>query len=98
MYYVIFMTDKPGKGQQRQDAVGEIGSYLEDHPDHPDVTVHSAGPTLDEEGTINGSVNIVEAPSLAAARAFLADNPAQKLGFIDDAVVRQWDWKTGCPG
>ncbi len=96
MYFVIFGTDKPGTGQQRRDTLDDVVSYVKNHPGHPDVTVHHAGPTLDDGGAINGTVNIVEAPSLEAARAFAADNPIQRLG-LGELNVRQLDWKTGRP-
>ena len=98
MYFVIFGTDKPGVEQQRQDAVDIVASYLKDHPDHPDVTVHCGGPTIDETGSINGTLNIIEAPSLEAARAFFADNPIQKMGLLAEASIRELDWRTGRPG
>ncbi|MDE0694373.1 MAG: YciI family protein [Boseongicola sp.] len=98
MYFVIFGSDKPGTGQERQEALDGVASYLSERPGHPDVTYHCGGPTLDEAGAINGTLNIVEAPSLEAARAFMADHPLQKMGLLDDVSVRQLDWKTGCPG
>ena len=98
MYFVIFGSDKPGMGQQRRDALDDVASYLRDRPGHPDVTVHCAGPTLGDGGAINGTLVLIEAPSLDAARAFLADNPLQKMGFLEEVSVRQLDWKTGCPG
>ncbi|MDE2792225.1 MAG: YciI family protein [Paracoccaceae bacterium] len=97
MYFVIFGTDKPGTGQQRQDTLDDVVSYVRDRPGHPDVTVHCSGPTLDAGGTINGTLYVIEAPSLEAAQAFLADNPLQKMGLLEDASVRQLDWKTGRP-
>ena len=97
MYFVIFGTDKPGTGQQRRDTLNDVASYLKDRPGHPDVTVHCGGPTVDDGGNINGTLNVIEAPSLEAAQAFLADNPLQKLGLLEDVSVRQLDWKTGRP-
>ncbi len=97
MYFVIFGTDRPGTGQQRLDTLNDVVSYVSDRPGHPDVTVHCGGPTVDESGAINGTLIVVEAPSLEAAQAFLADNPLQKLGLLEDASVRQFDWKTGRP-
>ena len=97
MYFVIFGTDKPGTRQQRRDTLNDVASYLKDRPGHPDVTVHCGGPTIDAGGAINGTLNDIEAPSLEAAQAFLADNPLQKLDLLEDVSVRQLDWKTGRP-
>ena len=98
MYFAIFGTDNPGMAQQRRDTQDEVASYLRERPGHSDVTLHNAGPTLDEEGAINGSLLIVEAPSLEAVRAFLSDSPLQKMGFLGEVSIRQWEWKTGRPG
>ena len=98
MYFVMFGSDRPGTGQQRLDALDDVVSYLRDRPGHPDVTVHCGGPTLDEEGAINGTLVIIEASSLDAAQAFLADHPLRKLDILDEVGVRQLDWKTGRPG
>jgi len=98
MYFAIFGTDKPGMGQQRRDTLDEVQSYVRGRPGHSDVTLHSGGPTFDDEGAINGTLIIVEAPSLESAKAFLADSPLQKLGLLGEVSIRQWDWKTGRPG
>ena len=97
MYFVIFGTDKPGAGQQRRDTRDDVVSYLRDRPGHPDIVLHCGGPTLDEGGTINGTLNVIEAPSLEAAQAFLADNPLQKSGLLGEVSIRELDWKTGRP-
>ena len=99
MYVVAFATHKPGRvraGSEIQDAFAD---YLRNHPDHPDVVVHNAGPTLsDDSGTTVGSVLIVEASSLEAARAFLADSPYGRADVFAETQVLQWDWRTGRPG
>lgn len=97
MYFVIFGTDKPDVTQQRHDTLGDVASYVKDQSNHPTAIAHFAGPTLDEGGTINGTLTIIEAPSLDAARDFLANHPLQQLGLLEDVCIRQWDWRVGCP-
>ncbi len=97
MYFVILGTDKPDMVQQRRDAISAVVSYVQDQSSHPDVAVHCAGPTLDEEGNMNGTFNLIEAPSHDAARDYLANYPLQKMGLLEDVIVRHLDWKTGCP-
>ena len=97
MYFVIFGTDRPGTEQQRQESLDPVMSYLRDRPGHPDVVVHCGGPTLDEGGTINGVLNVIEAPSPEAARAFLADHPLTKMDLLEEVSIRQWEWRTGRP-
>ena len=97
MYFVIFGTDKPDVAQQRHDTLGDVASYNKDQSAHPTATTHFAGPTLDEGGNINGTLTIIEAPSIDAAREFLANHPLQKLGLLQDVGIRQWDWRVGHP-
>lgn len=98
MYFVIFITDKPGVGQTRLAMVDTIRAYLHEHPAHPGVSLHHAGPTLTDTGeTITGSLIVVEAPSLEAVRAFVADHPLNKAEMLADWQVRPWDWRTGRP-
>ena len=98
MYCVAFVTHKPGQVQAGSEIQGAFIDYLRNHPEHPDVVVHNAGPTLaDDSETIVGLLLIAEAPSLEAARAFLADSPYGKADVFADTQVRQWDWRTGHP-
>ena len=65
---------------------------------HPDVTVHHAGPTIADDGeTLAGVMLVLEAPSLYAARAFIADSPFAKADVFADGDLRRFDWITGNP-
>jgi len=41
---------------------------------------------------------VLEAPSLDAARAFLADSPYAEAGIFAHSHIRAWNWLTGRPG
>jgi len=99
MYFTALVTDNPGMSDTRSNLRDDFVSYLRDHPGHPDVVVHHAGPTLsDDGGSITGLLLVVEAPSIEAARAFAADSPYGRGGIFAATEVRRWDWTTGCPG
>ena len=99
MYVVAFVTHKPGRIQAGSEIQDAFADYLRNHPDHPDVVVHNAGPTLsDDSETTVGSLLIVEASSLEAARAFLADSPYGRADVFAETQVRLLDWRTGRPG
>ena len=99
MYVVAFVTDKPGTTEVRSQTQPAFRAYLRDHPAHPDVVVHHAGPTLAADGETPIDVLVVaEAPSVDAVRAFMADCPYASAGVFDECEVRQWDWFTGRPG
>ncbi len=98
MYFVAFVTDKPGMEQKHRDLQGAFTGYLRDHPDHPDVVVHHAGPTHDvDTHSIAGLLLIVEAPSVAEARAFVAGSPFGQADIFAETQIRRWDWRTGSP-
>lgn len=98
MYFAVFTTNKPGVSQRRSELYDAFAAYLRDHPDHPDVVYHHGGPTLADNGEdVNGTLLLIEALSLEAARSFVADSPYAKAGLIAESQVRQWDWTTGRP-
>ncbi len=54
-------------------------------------TLHLAGPILDEDGeTPIGSLLIIEAESLEAARAFAARDPYAEAGLFASSRVDPW--------
>ena len=98
MYCVAFVTHKPGRVQAGSELQGAYIDYLRNHPEHPDIVVHNAGPTLaDDSETIVGLLLIAEAPSLEAVRAFLADSPYGRADVFADTQIRPWEWRTGRP-
>lgn len=98
MYIVIFATDKPGMTGVRAGNFDANRDYLHDHPDHPDVILHHAGPTRSEDGTArNGSLILVDAPSVQAARKFVEDSPFGRAELYGELHVRPFDWVTGKP-
>lgn len=50
--------------------------------------VKLAGPLLDDAGDMAGSLLIVEAPDLAGAKAFNADDPYTKAGLWDRVEIK----------
>ena len=99
MYFVVFATHKPGRVQTGGELQNAYADYLRDHPDHPGIVVHHGGPTLsDNSETPVGTLLIVEAASLEAARAFVADSPYGKGDVFAESEVRPLEWRTGRPG
>ena len=98
MYIVIFGTDKPGMTAVRNEHFDANREYLHDHPNHPDVVLHHAGPTRSEDGAARiGSLIVVDAPSVEAARAFVTDSPFGRVGLYGELHIRPFDWVTGRP-
>ena len=98
MYVAAFATDKPGVADVRNETRDSYRAYLRDHPAHPNIHVHHAGPTVGDDGeTITGLLIVMEAPSVADARAFVEDSPFAKADVFAECDIRQWDWLTGRP-
>lgn len=57
--------------------------------------VRMAGPLLDSEGRMVGSVFLIEAESLAAARALNAADPYSKAGVFGKVTINETRWAIG---
>lgn len=98
MHIVVFGTDKAGMADVRREHFDAFHAYLHDHPDHPGVVLHQGGPTLSEDGSTRiGTLLVVDAPSVEAARAFVADSPFGRAGLYGELHVRPLEWLTGKP-
>jgi uncharacterized protein YciI len=97
MYFVILATDRVGYGKVRAEARPRHHAYIVD-PALP-VRVRVAGPTFDADSqTRNGSLFVVEAENMAAAEAFVADDPYSQAGLFETIVIRPFNWDAGQPG
>lgn len=98
MHYAVFTTDRPGQETLRTETREAHLAYIRNSDAHPGVTVIHGGPTLSDDGeAMIGSLIIIEAPSLDAARAFAANDPYTLAGLFAEAHVRPWKWATGRP-
>jgi uncharacterized protein len=48
------------------------------------------GPTFTADGTLTGSVHILDLPDPTAARAFAFDEPGYQAGAYRDILLRRW--------
>jgi uncharacterized protein YciI len=94
MLYVLICTDKPGALPVRKANRPQHLEYLKSLGD----TVVLAGPFTEEDGaTMNGSLVVVEAASLQAARAIADGDPFAKSGVFVNVEVRPWRWTINAP-
>jgi len=90
MQYVVWATDREGMLPARQQVREAHRSRLRNPAPHP-VTVLLAGPTLQPDGlAMNGTLLVVEATSMAAVRAFIADDPYVRHGVYGAVEIRPW--------
>ena len=81
--FVIQWRDKPGHLQTRLDAREAHLAYVASTPG----VVKLGGPFLDEEGQMAGSMLIVEAQDLDAAKAWHAADPYKAAGLFETSTV-----------
>jgi hypothetical protein len=94
MIYALICTDKPGSLAIRKANRPEHLAYLESLGD----TLVLAGPFTEPDGeTMNGSLIVVEAASLDAARKIAAGDPFAKAGLFAQVDIRPWLWTINNP-
>jgi uncharacterized protein YciI len=94
MLFALICTDKPDGVAIRKANRPEHLAYLKSLGD----TLKFAGPFTEEDGqTMNGSLIVVEAASLEAARAIADGDPFAKAGVFESVEVRPWLWTIGKP-
>lgn len=90
MLFALFALDKPGHLQVRLDTRPDHVAYLNDLSQKG--ILRFAGPLLDADGKPNGSLVSIEADSLDAAKAILAEDPYAKADLFASTDVRPWNW------
>lgn len=95
MLFALICTDKPGHLQVRVDTRPAHIAYLETINGEGKLKI--AGPFLDGEGKPFGSMLVVEADDIDAARAIGAADPYAKAGLFATVDVRAWNWTFNKP-
>jgi uncharacterized protein YciI len=94
MLFALICTDKPGSLALRMENRPQHVAYLKSLGD----ALIFAGPFLQEDGkTMCGSLVVIEAPSIDAARAIAASDPFAKIGLFESVEIRPWLWAMNRP-
>jgi len=94
MLFAFICTDKPDVLPIRKEKRPEHLAYLKSLGE----ALKFAGPFTQEDGeTMNGSLIVVEAPSLQAAREIAGGDPFAKAGLFASVEIRPWLWSIGKP-
>lgn len=93
MLFAVMCDDKPGG----------LAIRMANRPDHVAYLkgsgpVVQAGPFLDAEGQMVGSLVIIEVPDQAAADAWAAGDPYAKAGLFAAVQIRPWNRVIELPG
>ncbi|MEM8790464.1 MAG: YciI family protein [Pseudomonadota bacterium] len=86
MLYAIICIDKPGALQTRLD---NREAHLA-HIDASNGAIVQAGPFLDHQDKMCGSLLIMEADDASVAEAWAANDPYAKAGLFESVEIRPW--------
>lgn len=86
MLVALIAHDKSGaqdiRAANRADHLAHLGSQPE--------MIAQAGPLLDADGGMIGSLIIMEVPDMAAAESWAAADPYAKAGLFASVTLRPW--------
>ncbi len=88
MLYALLCTDKPNSIDLRMKVRPEHLTYL----NGPSVALKAAGPFLDDAGNPTGSLVIIEAADMAAAKVVAANDPYNVAGLFSHVEIKAWRW------
>ncbi len=90
MLFAFMAKDKPGHLQTRMDTRPDHVKFLNEL--NASGTLKFAGPFLDEKGSPSGSLVVIEADSVEAARTILDGDPYAKAGLFASTEIVAWNW------
>ena len=94
MLYALICIDKANSTALRLEARPRHLAYIDQHKDRIPI----AGPFLSDDGqTMSGSLIVIEAADLAAAKAFSAQDPYTQAGLFSQVDIWPWRWTLGAP-
>jgi uncharacterized protein len=93
MLYALLCNDKPDHLQLRLDTRAAHLDYLNSLGDH----LKFAGPFIGDDAKPNGSLVVVEATDLVAAKEIAANDPYAKAGLFASVDIRPWNWAIKYP-
>ncbi|HEY2049722.1 MAG TPA: YciI family protein [Caulobacteraceae bacterium] len=91
--FLLLCLDKPDSLALRMANREAHLAYVAAHPDK----TPAAGPLLDDEGKMKGSLLIVEAEDRAAVEAFSAGDPYRQAGLFERVEIHAWRQSVGTP-
>ncbi len=88
MLYALLCTDKPQSLQIRLDNRASHLEFLNSMGDK----LKAAGPFLDDDGNMTGSLVILEAANRDEALAISQEDPYARAGLFESVEIRPWNW------
>ncbi len=85
MRFALITKDKPGALQTRMDNREAHLAYIAETG-----VVEMAGPVLDADGQMCGSLIILDVDDLAAAQAWADNDPYATAGLFESVTIQAW--------
>ncbi len=85
MRFALMTKDKPGALQTRMDNREAHLAYIADTG-----VVEMAGPMLDDDGQMCGSLIVLEVDDMAAAQDWADNDPYAKAGLFESVTLQAW--------
>jgi len=85
MFFALICRDKPGALQTRLDNRDAHLKYIADTK-----CVLQAGPFLDENGSMCGSLVVLDVDDKLSAEAWAASDPYAKAGLFESVEIKAW--------
>lgn len=85
MRFALMTKDKPGALQLRLDNRAAHLAYIAETG-----IVEMAGPVLDDDGQMCGSLIVLEVEDMAAAQDWAANDPYAKAGLFAEVSLQAW--------
>ena len=85
MRIALMTTDKPGALQVRKDNRDAHLAYIAETG-----VVEMAGPFLDAQGEMCGSLIVMDVTDMAEAQAWAGNDPYAKAGLFSDVRLQEW--------
>lgn len=86
MLVAIICTDKPGAIETRKANRDAHLAYIKDSG-----VVQQAGPFLNADGVMCGSLLVLDVADIAAAQDWADGDPYAKAGLFSDVRIEQWN-------
>ena len=90
MLVALICTDKPGHLQTRLDNRDAHLAYLKDSG-----KLKMAGPFLDGDGQMSGSLVVIEVETMQDAYDFADNDPYKLAGLFEKVRIEQWNKVVG---
>jgi uncharacterized protein YciI len=88
MLYALICTDKPGALAVRKANREDHLAFLAAMGDK----LKAAGPFLDDDGGMTGSLVVIEAANRDEALAISQEDPYARAGLFESVEIRPWNW------